>query len=76
MNPIKFKECNVTFAKDQPEYLPLPAYKTDDGDITTCWELNNHDIEQLMETRKLYLQILTFNKPLQPIKMSVEKPEL
>ena len=26
MNAIEFDEQNVIIAKDQPEYLPLPAY--------------------------------------------------
>jgi hypothetical protein len=28
MKPIEFKEKNVVFAKDQPQYQPLPALKT------------------------------------------------
>lgn len=28
MTPIEFPEHNVVFAKDQPEYLPLPAHKS------------------------------------------------
>jgi len=41
MKPIKFKQSNITFAKDQPEYLPLPAFKDDgpDGLIISCWKL-------------------------------------
>jgi len=27
MKPKQFKEANTTFAKDQPEYEPLPALK-------------------------------------------------
>lgn len=27
MEPIKFKEQNITFAESQPQYIPLPARK-------------------------------------------------
>jgi hypothetical protein len=30
MKPIKFKEANVTFAENQPEYIPLPAWNIRD----------------------------------------------
>ena len=29
MKPIEFKDQNVVYAKDQPEYLPLPALRID-----------------------------------------------
>lgn len=40
MDIIKFDGCNITFAEDQPEYLPLPAHKTADGKVTSCWGLS------------------------------------
>ncbi len=33
MKPIEFEEQNCIYAKDQPEYLPLPAHKTEDGRV-------------------------------------------
>ena len=76
MYPFKFKNYNIEFAKNQPEYLPLPAHRTENGDITVCFKFSFDEIIKFIKTEKLYLQILTFNNPLQPIKMSVEKPEL
>ena len=29
MKPVEFKHQNVVFAKDQPEYQPLPALRID-----------------------------------------------
>ena len=76
MKAIKFEECNVVYAQNQDEYLPLPAHRTENGDITVCFKFSFDEIIKFIKTEKLYLQILTFNNPLQPIKMSVEKPEL
>ena len=74
MKIIKFKECNVTYAENQPEYLPLPAHKSDDGRVTSCWGLSFFERLRVALTGRIYLQILTFNKPLQPLKMLTNRP--
>ena len=74
MDVIKFEECNTTYAKDQPEYNPLVAHKTDDGVVTSCWKLNLKERLGVLFSGKIFLQILTFNKPLQPLKMVVNNP--
>ena len=74
MNIIKFDECNVTYAENQPEYLPLPALKMDDGEIITCWNPSFGERLKILFTGKIWLNVLTFNKPLQPLLMSANKP--
>ena len=74
MMPIEFEQCNVIFAKDQPEYMPLPANKTEDGIVTTCWQLTPEERVELLETGKIYLRQMTFNTPLQPVLMTIENP--
>ena len=76
MKPIKFKECNITFAKSQKQYLSLPAYRTNTGDVTTHWKLSWKERIKVLIKGKIYLQILTFNKSLQPVKILTEKPKL
>jgi len=36
MKLIKFKGQNCTFAENQPEYIPLPAYRDNEGIIISC----------------------------------------
>lgn len=72
MKPIEFQGCNVTFAKDQPEYQPLPAFKDEKGNVTTCWEFTTEELAIIAKTGKLYISISTFNQPLQPILPYVE----
>jgi len=67
---------NVIYAKDQPEYLPLPAAKTPDGEVITCWQFSWHERIKLLFTGRLFLTLMTFNQPLQPIRMSVDPPEV
>jgi len=74
MKIIKFKKCNATYAKDQPEYLPLPAHRADDGRVTSCWGLSFWERIQVLVSGRMFLQVLTFNKPLQPLKMSTANP--
>lgn len=72
MKPIEFKEFNCIYAKDQPEYLPLPAYRTEDGEVTSCWKLPIKERIKILLTGKIFISVLTFNKPLQPISISID----
>lgn len=69
MKPVYFKEANITFAKDQPQYLPLPAERSEDGMVTTCWQMSFKERIKVLFTGKVWLQTLTFNNPLQPQKL-------
>ncbi len=75
---IEFPEQTVVIAKDQPEYNPLPAhqFKDETGRIACCWQLSIADRIRLLLTGKIWHQILTFNMPLQPQLITVEKPEM
>lgn len=74
MTPIEFTEQNVVFAKDQPEYLPLPAYRDEDGTVISCWKLSWKERLKILLTGKLWLSILTFNAQLQPQLPSADNP--
>ena len=73
MKPIKCDESNATYAKNQDEYLDLPALKYDDGTVVSCWDLSFKEALKLLFKRKLYVAVLTFNKPLQPMLLTVDK---
>ena len=74
MKIVKFEECNTTYAKDQPQYLQLPCHKTVDGEVTSCWGLSIKERLRVLFTGRIFLRMLTFNQPLQPLKMSVVNP--
>ena len=77
MEPIKFDGANVVYGAEQPEYVPLPAERRQgpSGEIVTCWELNPTEKMIIQETGKIWLSVLTFGQPLQPVLVSVDKPE-
>lgn len=74
MKPIEFKEQNCVFAKDQPEYLPLPCHKTEGGMVISCWKLSVWERFKILFTGKLWMIVLTFHKPLQPQLPKIDKP--
>jgi len=74
MKPIKFKEVNFTFAPNQPPYIPLPAWRGDDGTVISCWSLSWRERFKVLVTGRLWVKVLTFNKPLQPHRLGVDRP--
>lgn len=78
MKPINFPEANIVFAKDQPEYEPLPAFREDSpqGEVITCQKLSFKERLIVLFTGRVWLAMLTFNKPLTPIFMSVKKSDM
>jgi len=75
MKPLQTSDTNVIIAKDQPEYIPLPAHYSN-GIITTCWSLTWVERVKMFVFGKFYLQIYTGARPLQPLKPSVDNPLL
>jgi hypothetical protein len=64
----------ITFAKDQPQYRPLPAYRSEDGYVVTRWSLTWRERLNILFSGNLWLSVLTYNRPLQPVKLSTVAP--
>lgn len=78
-NLIEFPEVTTTYAKDQPQYRPLPAHKVANdpqGRIIFLWKLNFLARLRVLFTGEVWHQVLTFNHPLQPQQVDVEKPDM
>jgi len=67
-------EPEVVYAKDQPEYIPLPAHRTEDGMVITRWSLSIGERLRLLVGGSLWLSVLTFRRALQPVKLDVQCP--
>ena len=77
MKAQEFDQVNVRIAENQEEYETLPAFisATDPyGKIVTCFELSEDEIEEVVKTGKLWHTQLGFQKPMQPILMTVKNP--
>lgn len=70
MKPVELKGQNVVYGKDQEQFLPLPACKLEErGEVITCWEMTDEELEEIKKTKRVYLSQLTFNRPLQALKV-------
>jgi hypothetical protein len=78
MKLCEFEEQNYVIAKDQPEYLPMPAHITqnEEGEIICCWQLTWKERIKLLITGKIWHSIWTFHQSLQPQMLSIEKPQM
>jgi len=75
MKAIAFREQNIEIAKNQEEYLTLPAHKSNDesGTMITCWYLSFWQRVKLLFTGRIWMSEMTFNKPITPRYFSIEK---
>jgi hypothetical protein len=76
VSPVVEGMKEVVFAKDQPQYLPLPAVICEDGTVISRWRLTLKERIKIFFTGDLWLNQMTFHKPLQPQLPSVDKPTL
>lgn len=75
MKPLRFPGSHIVYAKDQGEYLPLPACKDSDGIVTSCWGMTWRERLKAALTGRVWVRAMTFNKGPQPINVSVERPD-
>lgn len=60
----------MVFAKDQPQYLNLPALCFQDGLVVSRWSLSWKERLSVLFGGSIYLGQLTFNTPLRPVRLS------
>lgn len=78
MNAKEFKEVNLRIAENQPQYETLPVHfdsKDESYPVTMCFQLDEQEQKQVLETGEIWLTVLTFGKSFHPIAMSCLKPE-
>ena len=78
MKPVEFKHQNIVFAKDQPEYQPLPALRLESpqGEVVSCWRLSFKERLQVLVFGRVWMSLMSFNKPLTPSYLSINRKEV
>ncbi len=68
----------TVYSKNQPPYIPLPARRLEDpeGTILTRWRLTWRERCKILWSGDLYLWVLTFGQRLQPLRPTVDRPEM
>jgi hypothetical protein len=70
---IEFQKHEVVFAKDQPEYLPLPALilKGEDKPVVSRWRLNDVEREKIAKGADILLTQNIFTDLYHPVRLEV-----
>lgn len=78
MKPVEFKHQNIVFAKDQPQYQPLPALKIDSptGEVISCLKLSFKERIKVLFCGRIWLSLMSFNQPLTPSFLAVNRKEI
>jgi hypothetical protein len=78
MKPVEFEHQNIVFAKDQPEYQPLPALRIDSpqGEVISCWKMSFKERIKVLFFGRVWISLMSFNKPLTPSYMSVNRKDV
>jgi hypothetical protein len=77
MIPVRFPEANAVMARDQEEYEPMAVHvfvNDEQGRVACCFRLTQAEIDEIVRTRTLWIQQLTFGRRFQPIGLSTERP--
>jgi hypothetical protein len=63
----------VVYAKDQPEYLPLRTLVSKDRKrrVLSRWTLMPEQRKAIAEGADIFLELMTFGSPLQPIRLMI-----
>jgi hypothetical protein len=66
---------HVVYAADQPEYQPLPVWNRQDGRVVSRWTLTWRERFAALLGRPLYVEVMTFGSPLQPVFLTWSEAE-
>ena len=63
------EQKEVIYAEHQPQYIPLRTLVSDSRDrrVLSRWQPTQEQREEIAKGADIYLQLLTFGQPLQPI---------
>lgn len=73
----RYHDEEIVYAKNQHDYLPLPALPIGDptrGIVLTRWTMSLRERIKVLFSGSVFVQIMTFRQPLQPIAVSVDQP--
>jgi hypothetical protein len=75
-SPVLVGCPQIIIAKDQPPYTPISAVVVDQDTIMTRWRLSWWERVVVLFRGNVYLYVMTFGKPLQPLAMQAVKPQI
>jgi hypothetical protein len=78
MKPVPFDQATAVLAEDQDVYrqLPIEWVPEHEGQMISCWELSEDELEEVLRQRKIWLSVSTFGEPMQPVSLATRRKEL
>ena len=75
MRPVRYNEDNLVLQPGE-HYKEIPAavHRGRTGEIVTCWEFSEKDIERLKETKRLFITQFTNLEEYHAIQLALEYP--
>lgn len=73
MKAKKFKHANTMLGGENYSDLPAVKFKDAEGTTITCWTFSFWERIRILFGKPLWLSTLTFNRPFQPIYLSVNR---
>lgn len=67
--------CEVVYAKDQPQYNSLPTFRTQTS-VLSRWKLTDDERRHIAEGGDLFICMMNFGGPLQPVLPMAEDPDI
>ena len=68
-----YQDKEVVFAKDQPEYMPLPALvlEGEDKPVVSRWQLNDEERKQIAAGADILFTQMIFTDLYHPVRLEV-----
>lgn len=66
MRPVKFEEANVVMKAppgEEENVFDMPAFR-DKGNIVSCWELTDEEVEEIVKTKRIYALMKGIQPPM------------
>lgn len=80
MKPVipQITEIHTVINHVGDDYITLPSCRLHDSASTviTEWEFDEEEIKRIMQGERLRLSILTFDRPLQPVKLEITSEDM
>lgn len=80
MIPLQFEQANLNLAENQPQYIALPAFygtvgrNEDETGFVVGFQLDHDDINQILNTKTIFISQMTFGQPFNPINVFAQNP--
>jgi len=68
-------QYEIVIAKDQPQYIPLPAVVSGDGLVVTRWRFSFWERWSILITGNLWHSQMCFSEKPHPIRIQTDEPQ-